>query len=96
MLTHVVFFKLKTFSPALATEMRDRIVAMKREINELVSIEAGVDVERSARSWDVCLIARFAVREHLAVYLAHPAHRAFGAWSLEHRESVCVVDYETP
>lgn len=95
MLTHVVFFKLKEFSPERAAEVRDRILAMRDRVPALRSLEAGVDVARSERSWDVALVARVDSRADLDAYASHPAHREFVAWLAPLRESSCVVDYES-
>ena len=95
MLTHVVFFKLVDPSAASATEVRDRILALRDQIPALRHLEAGVDVVRSERSWDLALLARFDGRPDLDAYLAHPAHVAFAAWLGPRRERTCVVDYES-
>ena len=96
MLTHVVFFKLIDPSPEVAAEARERILAMRGHIPQLREIEAGVDVVRSERSWDVALIARFDGRADLDAYSVHPAHLALVDWIVPRRERSCVVDYETP
>jgi hypothetical protein len=96
MLTHVVFFKLVDPSPASAAEVRERMLQMREHIPQLRHLEAGVDVVRSERSWDVCLLARFDGRADLDAYLAHPAHVAFAAWLAPRRERSCVVDYDSP
>lgn len=96
MLTHVVFFKLVDQSPDGAAEVRDRILALRDQIPQLRHLEAGVDVVRSDRSWDVALLARFDGRADLDAYAAHPAHVAFATWLAPRRERSCVVDYESP
>lgn len=96
MLTHIVFFKLIDYSIENAVETRDRILALGGEIPALRHLEAGVDVVRSERSWDVSLLARFDDRAGLDAYMVHPAHVAFAAWVVPRRERSCVVDYETP
>lgn len=95
MLTHVVFFKLIDHSPSGAAEVRDRILALRDQIPQLRHLEAGVDVVRSERSWDVALLARFDDRAGLDAYAAHPAHVAFAEWLGPRRERSCVVDYES-
>ena len=47
MITHIVFFKLKQFTPEGAGEVRDRILAMRGRIPELRHLEAGADLLRS-------------------------------------------------
>lgn len=94
MLTHIVFFKL--VDPADAPLVRDAILALRPHIAELRHLEAGVDVVRSDRSWDLALFARFDDRAGLDAYSVHPAHLAFVEWLRAYRQSVCAVDYESP
>ena len=96
MLTHVVFFKLVDYSPERAAEMRDHILALRDQIPQLRHLEAGVDLVRSDRSWDVALLARFDGRADLDAYSVHPAHLALVEWIVPRRERSCVVDYEAP
>jgi hypothetical protein len=53
MLTHVVCFKFT--DPADAAEAARRLAAMEGRIDALQGIEVGVDITRSARSYDVAL-----------------------------------------
>jgi hypothetical protein len=73
-----------------------RILALRGAISVLRDLEAGADVVRSSRSWDVALLARFARREDLAEYAEHPAHRDFLAYLTPLLEASCAVDYESP
>ena len=56
MLTHVVLFRFADL--AVASECRDRMLAMKGHIPPLLDIEVGVDIVRSDRSFDLALITR--------------------------------------
>ncbi|MBI5517359.1 MAG: Dabb family protein [Deltaproteobacteria bacterium] len=94
MFTHIVFFKLK--DGALREEVCARVWALRGAIPALRGLEAGADVVRSGRSWDVALVARFTRREDLAEYAEHPAHREFLAYLTPRLEASCAVDYETP
>lgn len=95
MLTHLVFFKLFDHSRD-AAEVRDRILALRGQIPQLRHLEAGVDVVRADRSWDVALLARFDDLAGLEAYSVHPAHVAFAEWLAPRRERSCAVDYESP
>jgi Stress responsive A/B Barrel Domain len=72
MLTHVVFFKFPDLE--VAREAQARLLSMQGRIPSLLSIEAGVDVTRSGRSYDLALITRHADVAGLDAYQVHPAH----------------------
>jgi hypothetical protein len=92
-LTHIVFFKLR--DPADAPTLRDRILAMKGKIPELLGLEAGVDVVRSDRSYDVVLIGKYADVAAMERYQVHPEHLALKAYLDTVRERSVVVDFES-
>jgi hypothetical protein len=95
MFHHVVFFKVKQGSRANAELVRDALESMRGKIEALKHLEIGVDLLRTDRSWDVCLITRFDSRADMEAYLVHPAHKAAVAMLNEARESTCAVDWET-
>lgn len=93
MFTHVVFFKLKRFSSEVAEDLATRLRALPDQIPAIRDLEVGIDVDRSARAWDLALIVRFDSAEDLPVYAEHPAHRAVVEHILEVAEASAVVDY---
>lgn len=95
MMTHVVFFRLKPEHRERAAELAERLVSMRGKITELREIEAGVDVARSERAWDVALITRFDDAAGLAVYRDHPVHLDVLAFVHEVCGETAVVDYES-
>ena len=78
MLTHVVCMRFADLTPA--GEARDRILAMKGRIPALLDIECGVDIVRSARSYDLVLITRHADLDGMQAYQVHPVHQETLAW----------------
>lgn len=72
MLTHVVCFKFDDLQ--VAEEVKERLLSMAGKIPSLRNIEAGVDVLRSPRSYDVALITRFDDLAGLEAYAIHPVH----------------------
>ena len=96
MLTHVVFFQLKQYSRETAEELVERLKALPERIPEIRELEAGIDVDRSQRAWDVALIVRCDDAEDLATYADHPAHREVVEHILEVAERSAVVDFESP
>ena len=93
MLTHIVLFKLK--DPRNVQKARDVLLGMKGRIPQLRHIEAGVDVLRSERSYDLALITKFDSIDDMKTYQAHPAHVEVLKYMTEVRESSVTVDYES-
>jgi len=94
MLTHVVVMQFESLDVARAC--RDRLLSMEGRIDVLRHIEAGVDVVRSARSWDLALITRFDNRADLDAYAVHPVHQDVLAYIRPRTRGVVAVDFEAP
>ena len=96
MITHIVCFKLKDPSTENITTTRDLLLSMEGKIAELRHLEAGADVIRSERSYDIALVTRFDSLDALQTYQAHPYH---AGTVIPHMKSVCsaivAVDYES-
>lgn len=95
MLTHVVLFKLKEPSETGIAETVARLTALDGAVPTLRSLEVGVDVVRSARSYDVALIARFDDAAGLAAYQSHPVHLPVIDYVNEVMASRVAVDFES-
>lgn len=74
MITHIVFFKLADPSTGNINTVRDKLLSMDGKIQQLRHLEAGIDVIRSERSYDVALITKFDSLEELQAYQVHPYH----------------------
>lgn len=74
MVTHIVFFKLKTPSESTVTEAKNMLLTMDGRIDLLRHLEVGVDVIRSERSYDLALVTRFDSLDDLQAYQVHPYH----------------------
>lgn len=95
MLTHIVLFKLKNNSPEEVQALRDRLLAMEGKIPELLHIEAGIDVLRSERSYDLALVTKFQSLEAMKAYQVHPEHLKVIEYVNTVKESTIAVDYES-
>lgn len=91
MVVHVVLFKFS--SGADAEEARSRLLSMAGKIPGLVGIEAGLDVTRSARSYDLALITRHTSEDALGVYQTHPVHVEVATFIRERMTAVASVDF---
>lgn len=95
MVTHLVLFKLREASQGTLASTAAVLEEMDGKIPALTSIEVGVDIVRSERSYDLALITRFRDWEGLKAYRVHPVHGKV----LTHLQRVVldsiVVDYES-
>ena len=95
MITHIVFFKLKDASPGNIEKTRDVLQGLDGNVPKLRSLEVGVDVIHSERSYDIALVARFDSLEDLNAYQTHPVHVKVGEFINSVKESAVAVDYES-
>ena len=96
MITHIVMFRLVDRTPESVGRAADVLRGLAGKIPELRSLEVGVDVLRSDRSWDIALIAWFGSLADLEAYRVHPDHQAVLRYMNSVRESVASVDFEGP
>lgn len=95
MITHIVFFKLSEPSRENLEITRAKLLSMSGRIPLLRHLEAGLDVIRSERSYDIALVTKFDNLDDLQAYQVHPYH---AGEVVPHMKSVCssivAVDYE--
>ncbi len=95
MITHIVFFKLTNPANETAAIVRDKLLSMEGKIPQLRHLEAGIDVIRSERSYDVALVTRFDTLDDLQAYQVHPYHAGEVVPLMKSVcSSVVAVDYE--
>lgn len=95
MITHIVLFKLKDRSPESVERTAQVLRDMEGKIEELLSIEVGIDVLHTERSYDIALTTRFASMEALQAYQVHPVHQKVIEHMATARESSVSADYES-
>ena len=91
MLTHIVFFRFP--SSDIANQAKAKLLSMAGKIPALKSIEVGIDIVRSQRSWDLALLTRFADKSGLEEYSVNPIHQEVLLFLREHAIEVAAVDY---
>ena len=75
MVVHIVIFKFKEENKAANLEKVEKeLNALVQKIDELKSIEVGVDFNQSERAFDLSLYSTFDTKEDLQAYAVHPAH----------------------
>jgi Stress responsive A/B Barrel Domain len=95
-LRHVVLFKFKdTATPADIKRVEDAFRALPKQIPEIKDFEFGLNnsPENHAQGFTHCFFLTFDSEAGRAVYLPHPAHKAFGQVLSPYLDKVLVVDY---
>ena len=95
-LRHIVLFKFKDGSSAAdIKQVEDAFRQLPSKISEIKSFEWGTNnsPEKINDGFTHCFFVTFSSEKDRAVYLDHPAHKAFGAVLKPHLDKVLVVDY---
>ena len=97
-LRHVVLFSFKhDATPEQIRQVEEAFCALPGQIDAIHDFEWGTDVsvENIAHGFTHCFLVTFLSEADRAVYLPHPAHKAFGALLSPIKENVLVIDYWT-
>lgn len=99
MIKHIVFWKMKETAEGAsgienATKMVELLHDLKGKVPTLLSIEAGIDFNRSNAAWDLALYTSFQNVEDLNKYQIHPEHQKVATFIKAVTADRCVVDYE--
>ena len=93
MLTHVVSIRFDDMADA--QEGARRLRAMAGRIPSMTGIEAGVDITRSGRSYELALITRHPDQAGLEAYQTHPVHQEVLTFLRAKSAGSVAVDFET-
>ncbi|MFA5214862.1 Dabb family protein [Sulfuricurvum sp.] len=94
MLVHIVMFQFKEENKAEnIARVKAMLEALPAQIDTLKSMEVGIDISRSERSFDLSLISVFDDQAGLDVYVPHPAHQEVVSIIKEVTLLSKVVDY---
>ena len=75
MIVHIVMFTFKEEDKqANLVKVRAILEQLPKKINELVSMEVGINFDTAERAMDLSLYSTFKTKEDLASYAVHPAH----------------------
>nr|WP_122011909.1 Dabb family protein [Maliibacterium massiliense] len=94
MIKHIVFYKLKDRSEQEKRRIRDLFMSMQGKVEQLRSLEVGLDALDSERSYDVALICTFDSMEDMRAYRKHPEHMKIAAQIHAARQDSVSVDFE--
>ena len=96
MLRHVVLFKFKDDANADdVKKVEDAFRALPSKIKEVKALEWGTNnsPENLSQGFTHCFFVSFKSEADRAVYLPHPAHKAFVDILTPHLDKVLVLDY---
>jgi hypothetical protein len=94
MIKHIVFFKLKDSSAENIEKTVQVLRDMDGKIPMLRSLQAGADVIRSERSYDLALIVEVDNLEDLQAYAVHPVHQEVIQYINTVKDHTLSVDFE--
>jgi len=72
MIKHIVLLKTKENAPL--QEIKKKIENLKNEIKEIISIEAGIDINFDPASSNLAIITILKNEKDLEIYAKHPKH----------------------
>lgn len=94
MLVHIVMFAFKEENKeSNLVHVKSMLEALPRQIESLKSMEIGIDVSKSERSFDLVLTSTFDDQVGLSAYAIHPAHLEVVSVIKEVTSVAKVVDY---
>jgi Stress responsive A/B Barrel Domain len=96
LLRHVVLFKFKDGTAAAdIKKVEDAFRALPSKIKEIQSLEWGTNnsPENLNQGFTHCFFVTFSNEKDRAVYLPHPAHKAFVETLNPYLDKVLVIDY---
>lgn len=94
MIRHIVMWKFREGEQENMLLFRERLLALKGQIPEIRSMEVGINVNPSERSYDAVLVADFDSLEALEAYSVNPLHQAVSDFCKTIRTGSVSVDYE--
>lgn len=99
MIKHVVMWKLKEFAEGAgklenAQKIKTMLEGLKGKIQEIISLEVGINLNSSDMAFDAVLISEFSDLKALEAYKKHPEHVKVSDFVAKVRVDRAVVDYE--
>ena len=95
MIVHIVMFKFREENKNVnLIQVQRELNGLVEKIEELKSLEVGVDFNRSERAFDLSLYSVFESKEDLAAYAVHEDHLKVVSLIKEVTAESKVVDYE--
>lgn len=94
MIKHIVLYRLNDPTEENALALKEKFLSMRGKIPQLKRIEAGIDIVKSDRSYDVALVCEFDRLEDLETYRVCDVHLPVMAYVKSVTACSHCVDYE--
>ena len=95
MIKHIVMWKLAEENKKENMDKMKKVLEdLQEKIEEIVEIEAGIDINGSEAAYDIVLYSSFKSDEDLARYQKHPDHLKAADFIKQVTIDRAVVDYE--
>ncbi|MFI5323286.1 MAG: Dabb family protein [Thermodesulfobacteriota bacterium] len=100
MIKHIVMWRLKDTAAGASKEqnarkLKESLEALRGVIEEIVTLEVGINFNSSPAAFDVVLYSEFRSGNGLEAYQKHPEHLKIVNFVGEIRSDRAVVDYES-
>jgi len=94
MIVHIVIFKFHDENrESNLQRAKEMLEALPQKIDLIVSMEVGVNFDKSERAFDLSLYSKFKTKEDLAAYAPHPEHLKVVEFIKSVASESKVVDY---
>ncbi len=94
MIKHIVMWKFKENEHENMLLFRDRLLALKGKIPQIRSMEVGININPSDRSYDAVLVSEFDSMDDLRAYSTNPLHVEVSDFCKTIRTASVSCDYE--
>ncbi len=94
MLKHIVMFKFPQRDPQTAQTLKDKLMALPAQIDDIRHYEVGINIIEAGSAYDVVLISHFDSLAAMQRYQVHPAHVEVVDYIKQVSSDIVKVDYE--
>ncbi len=94
MIRHIVLFKIKDEFKDEIPQLVENFRGMKGKIEGMLDLEAGADILKSDRSYDLALVTVFDSMASFEAYQTHPVHQPVRKRMHEVRSASVACDFE--
>lgn len=94
MIRHIVLFKIKDEFKSEIPQLVKNFQGMKGKIEGMLDLEAGQDILKSDRSYDLALVTVFDSMASFEAYQTHPVHQPVRKRMHEVRSASVSCDFE--
>jgi hypothetical protein len=95
MISHVVLMKFPTPNSPDIKKVCKKLDSLSGKVPQLRQLNVGVNLVKSARAYDLALVAKFDSLSDLEEYEVHPFHMEVAKYARSLASSIIAVDFES-